>query len=99
MNQLISNALGIRQEGGDLILDPVLPESLDGMTFSFEYAGSKVDFVYHLTGAALSKVTINGSEVAVNSHANRYRSGGVRIARADYDKLSKADGNVVEIYL
>lgn len=35
MNQLISNALGIRQEEGNLILDPVLPQSLDGLHFDF----------------------------------------------------------------
>jgi cellobiose phosphorylase len=99
MNQLISNALGIRQESGHLILDPVLPESLDGMKFAFEYAGAKVDFIYHLTGGDITRVTVNGSDVATGVHQNRYRSGGVRIERQDYDKLSKADGNVVEIYM
>ncbi|OBZ09781.1 cellobiose phosphorylase [Bacillus sp. FJAT-27264] len=99
MNQLISNALGIRQEGGDLILDPILPESLDGMKFAFEYAGAKVDFIYHLTGGDISRVTVNGNDVATKDNHNRYRSGGVRIDRKDYDQFSKAEGNVVEIYL
>lgn len=89
MNQLISQALGIRQEGGDLILDPVLPVSLDGMTFDFEYAGSPVTFVYRLSGgsAGISRVTVNGREAAAESVGNRYRSGGVRLRREDYERL------------
>ncbi|MFC3748156.1 GH36-type glycosyl hydrolase domain-containing protein [Paenibacillus sp. GCM10012306] len=99
MNQLISNALGIRQEGGDLILDPVLPDSLDGLKLAFEFAGAKVDFIYHLTGGEITRVTVNGNDVATKDNHNRYRSGGVRIERKDYDQFSKAEGNVVEIYL
>lgn len=40
MNQLITNVLGIREDGGDLIIDPVLPDELDGTRFAFEYGGS-----------------------------------------------------------
>ena len=42
MNQLISNALGIRQDRGDLILDPVMPASMDGLHFDYEFAGTPV---------------------------------------------------------
>ncbi|MEK5398979.1 GH36-type glycosyl hydrolase domain-containing protein [Paenibacillus sp. FSL K6-2859] len=98
MNQLISNALGIRTEGGDLIVDPILPESLDGMRFSFEYAGTKVDFIYHLTGGENSRITINGTEVQAEGTLNRYRSGGVRIKREDFDRLCVEAGNVIDIY-
>ncbi|GGF59286.1 hypothetical protein GCM10010912_00580 [Paenibacillus albidus] len=99
MNQLISNALGIRAEGGDLIIDPVLPESLDGMRFCFEYAEAKVDFIYHLTGSGLSRVTVNGEEVAGEGTPNRYRTGGLRIKREAFDRLRSPQGNVVEIYM
>lgn len=98
MNQLISNALGIRTEGGDLVVDPILPESLDGMRFSFEYANRKVDFIYHLTGSENSRVAINGTELQAEATLNRYRSGGVRIKREDFDRLCKDAGNVVDIY-
>jgi cellobiose phosphorylase len=98
MNQLISNALGIRTEGGDLIVDPILPESLDGMRFSFEYAGTKVDFIYHLTGSDNSRITVNGTEVQAEGTLNRYRSGGIRIKREDFDRLCVEAGNVIDIY-
>ena len=41
MNQLISNCLGIRQEGGDLVIDPVLPAELNGMQFEFSMRVSR----------------------------------------------------------
>ncbi|MNK21804.1 hypothetical protein D3C87_400710 [compost metagenome] len=99
MNQLISNALGIRQEGGDLVVDPVLPAELDGLQFDFEYGGEPVKFLYHWTNGALRKVTIGGEEVPAQEMDNRYRSGGLRIRRADFDQLRSKTGTTVEIYM
>ena len=61
MNQLISNALGIRQDRGDLILDPVMPASMDGLHFDYEFAGTPVTFVYHVTGNSVSRIVMNGA--------------------------------------
>ncbi|MNU67357.1 hypothetical protein D3C71_566930 [compost metagenome] len=99
MNQLISNALGIRQEGGDLVVDPVLPAELDGLQFDFEYGGEPVKFLYHWTNGALRKVTIGGEEVPALETDNRYRSGGLRIRRADFDRLRSKPVTTVEIYM
>ncbi|MBD8496997.1 GH36-type glycosyl hydrolase domain-containing protein [Paenibacillus arenosi] len=99
MNQLISNALGIRLENGDLIIDPVLPQSLDGMRFEFEYSGVAVTFVYHITGTAVHKVIVNGEEVAAIEIENRYRNGGVRISHHMFDNLRTDAGTIVDIYM
>lgn len=100
MNQLISNALGIRQEGGDLILDPVLPDSLDGMRFVFRWSGYPMEFVYRLTGGkAVSRVTVNGRDVPFGHEENRYRIGGARIKRKDLAALRQEERNTVEIFL
>ncbi|MNC74356.1 hypothetical protein D3C75_1256940 [compost metagenome] len=69
------------------------------MRFSFEYAEAKVDFIYHLTGSGLSRVTVNGEEVAGEGTPNRYRTGGLRIKREAFDRLRSPQGNVVEIYM
>lgn len=100
MNQLISNALGIREAGGDLVIDPVLPKTLDGLEFQFNYAGIAVTFIYHVDRAERTRITINGQDVAADAIRNRYRAGGVRIAGADFKRLAgEGDtGCVVDIY-
>jgi len=97
MNQLITNALGIRQEGGDLILDPVLPHTLNGLRFNFEFAGASVQFVYRMQ-CDTTQVIINGQIVPAVNTTNRYRTGGLRVARKEFDRL-RIDGlNVIEIF-
>lgn len=100
MNQLISNALGIREEGGDLIIDPVLPSSLDGLQFRFRFSAIPVTFSYHVDSADQPFVSINGQQVYTETLQNRYRAGGMRISRADFDRLAKdsENGCTVEIY-
>lgn len=99
MNQLISNVLGIREDGGDLIIDPVLPDELDGTRFNFEYGGSPVSFIYHCAEGNLRSVTVGGKEVQAERLANPYRLGGLRIKQADFENLRTADGTVVDIYM
>lgn len=97
MNQLISNALGIRQEEEDLVLDPVLPVSLDGLHFDFQFAGQKVTFVYHLSGEAVQRIVLNGKEMDATRLQQPYRLGGLRISRTALEQ-SLSENNVIEIY-
>ena len=75
MNQLISNALGIRQEEEDLVIDPILPASLDGLHFDFQYNGKNVTFVYHLGGETVQRVLLNGKELETTRLQQPYRQG------------------------
>ncbi|OKP98062.1 GH36-type glycosyl hydrolase domain-containing protein [Paenibacillus sp. P46E] len=99
MNQLISNVLGIREEGGDLIIDPVLPDELDGTRLDFDYGGKSATFVYHCAQGELVSIKVNGQEVPAERLANPYRLGGLRIKRADFDRLRSAEGTLVDIYM
>lgn len=99
MNQLISNCLGIRHEGGDLILDPVLPATCDGMQFDFIINGHQTCFVYRITGQAISRVTVNEKDVALTETANRYRKGGIRISEQQLNDLMNDDRNEITIYI
>ncbi|MGZ9585658.1 GH36-type glycosyl hydrolase domain-containing protein [Paenibacillus marinisediminis] len=99
MNQLISNCLGIRQEGGDLVIDPVLPRELEGLQFQFTFMGHPVQFEYHLAEQADRGITINGQEAASFETANRYRQGGMRIKRHELDALLTDGLNVIAIYM
>ncbi|MFB5677968.1 GH36-type glycosyl hydrolase domain-containing protein [Paenibacillus terreus] len=98
MNQLIAGCLGIRQHEGDLVIDPVLPAELDGLEFRFAYAGTPVTFFYRLHGGE-RLVVLNGSPLEWTPEGNRYREGGMRIARLQFEKGSLAEGNRIEIIL
>jgi cellobiose phosphorylase len=99
MNQLISNALGLRQEGGDLILDPVLPTGLNGLKFDFRVNERMVQVVYHLTGGPVERILINGQEAATEVEDNRYRTGGLRVKQQDFDKLAIEGMNRIEVFM
>jgi cellobiose phosphorylase len=98
MNQLISNCLGIRVRGEDLIIDPVLPPHLDGLRFKFAWMGIPTTFIYHLKGQG-RVVRINGQEIPVRENPGYYRSGGVRIGRQDFAAFGSNDHNVIEIWM
>jgi 1,2-beta-oligoglucan phosphorylase len=99
MNQLISNCLGIRHEGNDLILDPVLPLSCDGMQFDFELNGLKARFVYRISGHPVQTVTINGQQAQANRTSNRYRQGGIRIQEQELHRLMNQESNEFIIHM
>ncbi|KAF6583644.1 cellobiose phosphorylase [Paenibacillus jamilae] len=91
MNQLISNVLGIRQSGEDLILDPVLPDDLDGLEFKFSFAGKPITFVYRMlqehTSGEQGRAVLNGAPLESEpADDNRYRSGALRIKRETFEQ-------------
>ncbi|WP_311772472.1 GH36-type glycosyl hydrolase domain-containing protein [Listeria booriae] len=99
LNQLIANVLGVRVVGEDLLLDPVLLDSLDGLEFSFSFAGKPLNFRYHLTDNARRYVLVNGKEVqSVRSH-NRYREGGMLVSKRDLETMLQIENNVVDVYV
>lgn len=99
MNQLISNVLGIREDGGDLVIDPVLPPELDGTRFDFEYGGAPVSFIYHLTEGNLRSISVNGQEIKAERLPNPYRLGGLRVSREDIQRLGSTEKTTIDIYL
>lgn len=98
LNQVISNALGIRQAEGNLVIDPVLPERLEGLTFDFAFNKKPITFVYHL-GSKEPKILLNGEELAAERFENRYREGGFIIAKDTLEQLLKDSKNNIDIYL
>ncbi|MEV5025419.1 cellobiose phosphorylase [Paenibacillus sp. LPE1-1-1.1] len=100
MNQLISNALGIRQSEGEMVIDPILPAKLDGMQFEFMWNGLPVTFVYRISDAKqITKVTINGNEMPLIPSANRYRTGGMQLAGEQLKANLNTASNRIEIFM
>ncbi|MDP4097670.1 cellobiose phosphorylase [Paenibacillus sp. P96] len=98
MNQLISNCLGIRRHGEELVIDPVLPPHLDGLRFDFAWLDIPTCFVYRMDGQG-RRVRINGRDVPVRENPGFYRSGGVRLSRQDFVAEGSNEHNVVEIFM
>jgi cellobiose phosphorylase len=99
MNQLITNCLGIRQEGGDLVLDPVLPAHLNGLRFDFQFIDRPIEFIYHISGQPVNLVLVNGEAVPVQMEQNSYRQGGLRITRELLESVLTCESNIIDIYM
>ncbi|AGX02977.1 MULTISPECIES: GH36-type glycosyl hydrolase domain-containing protein [Bacillus] len=98
LNQLISNVLGIRQKNGSLELDPVLPDSLDGLEFRYNFMNRPITFIYHLAKGKRT-ILINGIEAEAESSPNPYRGGGAVIPKSTLDDLLNSENNRIDIYM
>lgn len=94
-----SRLLGLRIEFGDLIIDPVLARSLDGLRASLRFRGLPVRFVYRVAGAGFGpqSIRINGNPITFEREPNRYREGGAVMSLTDFTALLDAPENRVEI--
>ncbi|HEY5553079.1 MAG TPA: hypothetical protein VIK52_14395 [Opitutaceae bacterium] len=102
INKVRSCLLGIRESFGDVVFDPVLPRSLDGLVAETHLLGRPVRVTYsvkHGTSAPQS-VTVNGTRLAeTRREPNPYRPGGLRVAGSILDSLLRPDGNSIVIEL
>jgi cellobiose phosphorylase len=96
---VVSRLLGLRIEYGQLVLDPVLARSLDGLEASLRLCGRPVTFVYRVSelGFAPRAVTVNGEALAFSREDNRYRLGGAVIPLDRFVALLSGATNVVEV--
>ena len=74
--------LGIRLEKSSLILDPVIPAALDGMTTMIDLAGNSVEVIYRVSGKGSGPVSINlnGTDLEFVREDNPYRTGAARVS-------------------
>lgn len=100
MNQLISNVLGIRFTENSMIIDPTLPQKLDGLRFRFNCFGKQNTFVFHIGGNnnGVSAVVVNGKAVEFALTISPYRKGGAEITNANLLPLIENE-NTIEIYV
>jgi CRISPR-associated protein Csx3 len=93
--------LGVRESFGDVVIDPVLPRSLDGLVARLTLHGRIVDVRYRVRGASHgpSRIVVNGSTVKPNARErNPYRVGGWRVPASKVALRDRAV-NTIEIEL
>jgi cellobiose phosphorylase len=94
LNQLVSNILGIRFLPDALLLDPVLPENLNGLRVTFKCYGKDITFHYHIssvsnkTAGSSERISVYADETRLEGVTvpNPYRQGGIKLHKTVLEK-------------
>ncbi|MDD4076645.1 MAG: hypothetical protein PHT03_01545 [Bacilli bacterium] len=88
--QLIANFLGIKQYQGELYIDPVLPQSLNGLQCRYCYHQHLLDITYDVTGTSgVEYLLVNDKKIANNTALTKYRRSGVIVPRSSLQEYTK----------
>jgi cellobiose phosphorylase len=98
---VLSRLLGLRIEFGQVVIDPVLARSLDGLEASLRFRGRPVQFVYRVEGQGFGPqaIAINGKSLVFRREDNPYREGGALIPIERFMAMLDANENRVAIDL
>lgn len=93
--------LGVRESFGDVVFDPVLPKSLDGLAAYTRLCGRDVRIVYSVREGTSGprSLRVNGRDVAGTRELNPYRTGGLRVSATTVAGLLGTTDNLIEISL
>jgi 1,2-beta-oligoglucan phosphorylase len=98
---VFSRLLGLRPEFGKVIIDPVIPHSMDGLSATIDFMGHALTLNYSVKQDNFSpkKITINGKPVDFTLEENIYRKGGAVIPWDLFLALLNQHQNILEIQL
>jgi cellobiose phosphorylase len=76
--------LGLSRERSLLVIDPVIPGSLDGLRVEMDWEGRLVEITYHVkaAGCGPSAVSLNGTDLPFARGINPYRTGAAEVPMA-----------------
>jgi CRISPR-associated protein Csx3 len=99
---VINRLFGIRRSFGRIVIDPVLPRSLDKTRLDLKLSGGDVQWIFHVEDRAHTpvRVRINGVDADDGEYTeNPYRTGGWSIDAARLDAMLSEEENIVEVFL
>lgn len=101
IGMVVTRLLGLRIEAGNVIMDPVMPRSLDGLSASMNFMGYPVSFKFEIkkNNFSPSSISVNGKAIRFISEENKYREGGAVIPAEQFVAALGQKGNIVEIQL
>jgi len=102
LHKLRTCLLGVRESFGDVVFDPVLPRSLDGLTADTHLLGRPLRLVFSVKHGTSSPraIRVNGTLLTgVSREPNPYRPGGLRVPGAVLAPLLNTEINRIEIEL
>lgn len=95
LRQVIGSVLGVRFTKDGLIIDPVLPASLDGLAFTYECFGKKLSFRYNIGKTSEFYAESDGRALPADNTANPYRRGSLLITK----KSLETCGDTIHIFV
>jgi cellobiose phosphorylase len=100
LRQVFSHWLGVRLSCGDVVIDPVLDRTLDGLRWSGEFEGRSVTWTYRVREGECGprRIRVNGRDLDFTRDTNPYRAGGARITR-DALLAALGPGGEVDVFL
>ncbi|MCP5534393.1 MAG: hypothetical protein H7A48_14580 [Akkermansiaceae bacterium] len=98
---LVQCFLGFTIGKDHLVIDPVIPPSLDGLEATLRIGGKPVAVLYRIgpKGCGPVSVNLNGEDLDFVHEANPYRAAGVRISRETIDRVMTGSGDRFTIWL
>ncbi len=98
---IFSRLLGLRLEFGKIIIDPVLPFSMDGLTASLHMMGHNISFKYSVKTDCYhpKSIKVNGTAIRFEVEENEYRKGGAVISSNKLLPLMNGFNNIIEVQL
>lgn len=97
INQLLTSVLGIRQTAKQIIFDPILPKTLDGLEMDYELLDQSVKIIFHLKDKD-QQLVINDKKMVIDIEDNPYRRGGMIVSKDDILKQLTLKDNKIDIY-
>jgi len=99
LHKLRACLLGVRESFGEVIFDPVLPRTLDGLAATVAVCGHRVEIAYHVRGRGHGPTSIlaNGTRLEGTREQNSYRTGGLRVPASRLAALLNSSENHLEI--
>ena len=102
LNLVVTRMLGLRTHYSQLVLDPVLPLSLDGMTATVPWENHTLEVSFSVKHGTYTprEVSLNGTALkATGTSENPYRTGGWLLDVAAFRNLLVSGVNKLEIHL
>ncbi len=98
---IIQCFLGLRQKTEALVIDPVIPATLDGLTATLEIAGHSIEVTYQIKsrGCGPTAIQLNGSELEFTREPNAYRTGAARIPMTDLTRILTGNNDRLTVIL
>ncbi len=98
---IMTRLLGFRVEWSNIIIDPVMPACLDGLTVTLNFMGRHLSVIYYVRKNCFgpSEIFINGREVSYAYDGNPYRRGGAVISAESFRLMTDKPVNKLEIWL
>ncbi len=96
---IINRLLGFRAEKDIVIMDPVIPFSMDGLSATYKFKGYELEFSFEIKKGTYSpdSIIINGKSVNFEKENQKYREGGAVIKMEDFVSILNIGKNELKV--